>query len=552
MTTDEDAAVEADDSDGAAPARRDWWALVVLSLGLGMIVLDGTIVGVSLPVIIGDLHLDLTDAQWVNSLYAVILAAILLVTGRLADAWGRRLLFVTGLVIFVAGSIFASAAWDATSLICARAVQAIGAAAIMPSTLSTVNAIFRGKYRAAAFGVWGAVISGAAAVGPLAGGALTQYASWRWIFLVNIPIGVALLIAALFVMRETRGEIVGSGHDVDGALLSAIGFGSLVFAVIEGPTLGWWKPLADLRILGLTWKASWPISVVPVMLVISAVSLVTFWFWERRRLAERRSAILDVNLFHLQTFSWGNLTAAAVAVGEFAILFVLPLYLVNALGLDVMTAGWILAAMAVGAFFSGAMARHLAAAIGSPGTVLVGLALELVGAVVIALVITATTPGWVIALPLIVYGLGMGLASAQLTGTVLRDVPTSESGEGSAAQSTVRQIGSALGTAFAGTALSLALAHTVPSALAGAGVHGPEADSLAQATRESAGTAIEGMRESAHGPGAVETGHVVDALAQGFADATRASIWVTAVFLVLGLLGAARVWVVARRPVAAV
>lgn len=552
MAIDSDATMTSDDAE-TPPQRRDWWALVVLSIGLGMIVLDGTIVAVSLPVIIGDLHLDLTDAQWINSLYAVILAAILLVTGRLADRWGRRALFAVGLVIFVGGSIFAATAWDSTSLICARAVQALGAGALMPATLSTVNTLFRGKYRAAAFGVWGAVISGAAAIGPLAGGALTQYASWRWIFLVNIPIGAALLVAAFLVIRETRGsddgKVLAKGADVDGAILSAIGFGALVFAVIEGPSLGWWKPVSDLRLFGMTWASSRPISMVPILLAVAAVSLVAFWFWERHRRAVHRSAILDISLFGYQTFSWGNLTAAAVAVGEFAILFVLPLYLVNALGLSVMSAGVILAAMAIGAFFSGALARHLAAMIGSPGTVLVGLGLELVGAIVIGLIITAATPGWVLALPLIVYGLGMGLASAQLTGTVLRDVPVVESGQGSATQSTVRQVGSALGTALAGAALSIALAHTLPSALATAGLEGPEADALAAATRQSAGNAIEGLRDSAHGPAAAHLNETVDALAQGFADATRVSIWVTAVFLVAGLLGAARVWSVARRPV---
>ncbi|MDO4611186.1 MFS transporter [Corynebacterium sp.] len=144
----------------------------MLATGLGLIVLDGTIVGVALPSIIADLHLDITDAQWVNSLYAVLLAALLPSTGKLADALGRRRLFLLGLVVFAAGSGLAAAAGDAGALIGSRAVQALGAAMIMASTLSTVNAVFRGRHRAAAFGVWGAVISGAAAVGPLAGGAL--------------------------------------------------------------------------------------------------------------------------------------------------------------------------------------------------------------------------------------------------------------------------------------------------------------------------------------------------------------------------------------------
>lgn len=157
-----------------APTRREWVGLAVLSIGLGLIVLDGTIVGVALPAIISDLKLDLTDAQWVNSLYAVLLAALLLSTGSLADRWGRKRLFLVGILVFMGGSLFAALSTSAGLLISARAVQAVGAALIMPSTLSTVNAVFRGKYRAAAFGVWGAVISGAAAIGPLAGGALTQ------------------------------------------------------------------------------------------------------------------------------------------------------------------------------------------------------------------------------------------------------------------------------------------------------------------------------------------------------------------------------------------
>ncbi|HCU78486.1 MAG TPA: MFS transporter, partial [Microbacterium sp.] len=191
----------------------------------------------------------------------------------------------------------------------------------------------------------------------------------------------------------------------------------------------------------------------PIAFAVAVVALVLFVVWERHREKVRRSAILDLNLFRLPTFTWGNVTAAMVAVGEFAIIFVLPLYLVNALGLDVMGAGLVLAAMALGAFFSGASARHLAARFGSPGTVLIGLGLEVVGVAVLALLITGSSSGWIVAIPLVVYGLGLGLASAQLTGTVLQDVPVDVSGQGSATQSTVRQVGSALGTAFAGAAL---------------------------------------------------------------------------------------------------
>ena len=535
-------------TDVTPPTRKEWLALVVLSIGLGMIVLDGTIVGVALPDIIRDIDLDITDAQWVNSLYAVLLAALLLSTGRLADRWGRKRLFLIGVVVFVGGSILAAMAGAAGPLIGARAVQAVGAALIMPSTLSTVNAVFRGKYRAAAFGVWGAVISGAAAVGPLAGGALTQWASWHWIFLVNIPLGTIVLVWALLTVPETRGAKGRRGADVDGALLSAIGFGALVFAVIEGPSLGWWAPKEPLHIFGWTWSADAAISAVPVAFAIAAVALVLFVFWERHRAKVQRSAVLDLDLFTLPTFSWGNVTAAMVAVGEFAIIFVLPLYLINALGLDVMGAGLVLAGMAVGAFFSGASARHLAARFGSPGTVLIGLGLELLGIVVLALIVTGSSPGWLVTIPLVVYGLGLGLASAQLTGTVLRDVPVEVSGQGSATQSTVRQIGSALGTAFAGAALSVALALTLPAALADAGISGADADKIAEQTRQSAGTTIAELRgEGSSSPLGSDTDKAVDALSTGFADGTRASLLVASGFLALGFVGAVVLQRVSRR-----
>jgi len=524
-----------------APSRREWFGLAVLAAALGMIVLDGTIVGVAMPDIIRDLRLDLTDAQWISSLYAVLLAALLLSTGKLADRFGRRLLLLIGVVVFVGGSVGAAASSGSAPLIAARAVQAVGAALIMPSTLSTVNAVFRGRYRAAAFGVWGAVISGAAAIGPLVGGALTQYASWQWVFLVNIPLGALIFVLALWAVPETRGSGFRRGADVDGALLSAIGFGSLVFAVIEGPDLGWWTPKADLAIGGWVWPATAPISVVPFCLAVAAVALTLFVFWERHRERVQRDALLDLTLFSLRTFSWGNLTAAMVAVGEFAIIFVLPLYLTAALGLSIMQTGLVLAAMAFGAFASGAAARHLAARFGSPGTVLIGLAGEVIGILILAAIASATTPGWLIAVPLVIYGLGLGLASAQLTGTVLRDVPVQISGQGSATQSTVRQIGTALGTAFAGAALSISLALTLPPALADAGITGAAATQLADATRTSAGTLIPQLRgEGAASVLGPQTAAAVEALAKGFADATRWSLLVASGFLLLGLVGAAQ------------
>jgi len=536
---------------GPAPAAADhrWAGLFVLATALSMIVLDGTIVGVALPTIIEDLDLDLGDAQWVNASYSVVFAALLLTAGRLGDRLGRRNMLLGGVVVFLAGSLLASQADDAGTLIVARLIQGVGGAFVLPATLSTVNATFRGKDRAVAFGIWGAVISGMAAIGPLLGGWLTTSFTWPWIFLVNLPVGIAVIVGAFLVVPETRAHITVPGLDVVGLLLSALGFGALVFALIEGQSLGWWAPKADLKVFGAVWGTDAAVSPVPVLGAVGVLLLVLFVVWERHRARIARSALLDLTLFRVATFRWGNLTAMLVAIGEFGLIFVLPLYLQNILGLSSLGAGVVLATMAAGAFFSGAMARHLAAAIGSPRTIVLGLVLEVAGVLAVALVVTPTVAPWLIAALLVVYGLGLGLASAQLTGTTLVDVPEEESGQASATQSTSRQLGSALGTAFIGAALAIGLSTAVPPALERVdGVPPAAADQVADATAQSAGGTIPQLRDQGtRSQFGERTPDVVDALSDGFSDGTRISLYVAGGFLLLGLLCSTRVVAASRR-----
>ena len=436
---------------------RAWKGLWVLASALAMIVLDGTIVAVALPSIIADLRLDLTDAQWVNSLYSVVFAALLLTAGRLGDRWGRRRLLLIGLTVFVSGNVLAALAVSVTPLLMARAVQGIGGAMVLPSTLSSVNATFRGPDRAAAFGVWGAVMAGAAALGPLVGGVLTQFASWPLIFWVNVPIGIAVIVGTLRLVDETSADETAGGVDWAGPLLSAAGLGLIVFGLIESSSLGWWTQTEPLRLFGFTWPPTAPISPIPVALAAGAMLLSGFVLVESRRQRTGRATVLDLRLFRLTTFSLGNGTALLVAVGEFALLFVLPLFLVTSLALSVLAAGAVLASMATGAFLSGAAARHLAARFGATRVVVLGLVLELLGAGATALAVAASASAWTLVATLLPYGLGLGLASAQLTSTTLRNVPSAQSGSASATQSTVRQLGAALGTALGGTALATAL-----------------------------------------------------------------------------------------------
>ena len=488
-----------------AHAPNKWAALGVLACGLALIVLDGTIVGVSMPTIIGALDLDLAGAQWVTSLYSVVFAALLLTAGKLGDAKGRRTLFLAGVALFVLGSVIAGLAGSAGVLIVARVVQGVGGAAILPSTLSSVNSLFQGDDRAAAFGVWGAVMAGAAAVGPLAGGLLTEYAGWRWIFWVNVPIGVLLFVLALKLVPNTKGRS-DAGHDVAGFLLSAIGFGLLVFAIIQGPKMGWWPRPGLAGIVG-------------------AVAVAAFVVLENRRRKAQDAVLLDVGLFQVPTFTWGNITALMVAVGEFALVFVLPLYLINALGLSTIATGLVLAAMAAGAFLSGALARHLAAWIGASGTVLLGLGLEVFGVLQLTAEQAPDRPLWLIVVALVIYGVGLGLASAQLTSLVLKDVPVEQSGQGSATQSTVRQLGSALGAAMAGAMLSAGMAFHSRD------LTGTTAQ-LADAARSSAGSAIPAMR------GQGVPGQVLDPVIAAYASGTRWALVSAIAALVIGFLAA--------------
>ena len=534
-----------------------WGALWVMALGLAMIVLDSSIVNVSIPTIIADIGINLTDAQWVTSLYNIVLAALLLPFGKLGDARGRKLVFQAGTVIFVASSTLAAASQGAGMLLAARVLQGIGGAMIMPNTLSTVSALFRGKYRAAAFGVWGAVMSSAAALGPLLGGVFTETLGWRWIFLVNLPLGIAVFVSAIFLVPKTGGNasVAGAadaaqdarsrrvGVDIPGVVLSALTSALLVFGLIEGETYGWWKQTStQLKLGGLSWNRDW-LSPVPICLIAGALLMAVFIVFESARGKAGWPVMLDMTLFRIKTFSWGNLAAAAIAAGEFALVFMLPLYLINARGLNTLQAGAMLAVMGLGSIVAGAQAHVMAARLTPAGVIQLGLVIEIIAVALVAVLMPVGFSVWWQLVPMAAYGLGLGFASAQLTSVVLSEVPVMQSGEGSATQSTVRQLGTAVGSAISGASLAMAVNGTLPARLESLGLPAKVGDGLAQAVSGSAGGVI-GVFRSGDGPAARfgdEAPKIADAMTSGFVEGGQWTLLVAGIMLFIGLLASVAV-----------
>lgn len=509
--------------------RTRWIGLFVISLAVSLIIVDSTIVNVAVPSIVDDLGITSTEVQWVQESYTLVFAALLLVFGTLGDRFGRRRMLVIGVIIFMLASVWAAFADSGSALILARVVQGVGGAMILPSTLSTLNATFQGRERGIAFAVWGSTIGGMAAVGPLLGGWLTTAYSWRWAFGINVPLGIIILIGLMLFVVATKAERAQS-IDWTGALLSVITSAFLVFGLIEGRTYGWWLATDGLT-LG-EWEWPFALSPVPIAFAISIVAGVLFVWWGLRRERAGKSTMLAFSLLRIGSFRNGNIAALIVSMGEFGIILSLPLWLQNVLGYDALQTGTILLALAIGSFLASGVGGSLSGRVSAVATVRVGIAAEIVGLILIGMVIAVDTPWWSVALGLLVYGVGVGLATAQLTGVVLQDVPVQASGQASGTQSTARQIGSALGIAVLGTVLFTSLGSTLEARLDASGVPADQRDGIVSLVVDSAGSAIPSL--DAQSPDVA-----ADARA-AFSDATKFAAFTAAGFLAIGLLATLR------------
>jgi EmrB/QacA subfamily drug resistance transporter len=440
-----------------------WFALAIVLIGFFMILIDTTIVNVSIPTIIADLHTSLSSIEWIISGYALSFAALLITFGRLGDIYGYKRLFISGLVVFTIASIFSGEAQNISTLIIARLFQGVGGAMISPATLSIISSTFKGRERSVAFGGFGAVSGIAVAIGPILGGWLTTYYSWRWIFRVNIPIGIIGVILALLVIPEIRSPFK-QKIDFSGMITSSLGFFFLVFGLIEGQTYGWWKPLADFTAGSFTWAKTQPISIIGICFILAALLLISFVVIQYVKTKTNAHPAVNLNFFKHRTFRYGLIAIAIIALGEFSSLFTLPIFLQSVHGFTPLQSGYALLPLALAIMVAAPISANLVNRIGTKWVISTGIALETLGIFIVSRLNADTTyaslvPG------LIILGIGIGLAVSQNVQVILSEIEPAQSGSASGVLNTVRQLGTALGIAIIGAVLAHQASIKIPDAI---------------------------------------------------------------------------------------
>lgn len=414
--------------------ERKWWTLIAVCVGTFMLLLDVTIVNVALPSIQRSLSASFSDLQWVVDAYALMLAALLLTTGSLADLFGRRKLFVIGLVIFSVSSLASGLAATPLWLNLARGAQGVGGAAMFSTSLALLGTAFQGRERGTAFGAWGAITGLAVAIGPVVGGALTTGLSWRWIFLVNVPIGVVALVICLLRVDESRRP---GAHrpDLIGFVTFSGALGALVYALIKGNAKGWGSP------------------VIVACLIGAGLLLIVFVIAELRQ-GER--AMFELALFRKPTFNGGLIAAFSLSAGLFALFLYLTLYLQDVLRYSALQTGLRFLVLSGAILLTSGLSGRLTTSVPirlliAPGLALVGLGLLLMRGLEASSGWTHLIPGFILA------GAGTGLINPPLASTAIGVVTPDRSGMASGINSTFRQIGIATGIAGLGAIFS----HTV-------------------------------------------------------------------------------------------
>ena len=423
--------------------QRRWKTLAVLALSLLIIGLDNTILNVALPTLQQEFHASGSELQWMVDSYLLVFAGLLLPLGALGDRIGRKKTLSAGLVIFGAASVAAALSDSTTAMIASRAVMGIGGALIMPSTLSIVTDVFPEEERGKAIGVWAGMAAIGIGLGPLIGGALVEYASWQWVFIVNVPVVAVALALGSKLVPDSKDPAPGA-IDVPGALLAVGSLSTLVYGLIEAPERGWFAG---------TVLASFAIAVV-----------LGIGFVIRERSTD--SPLLDVGLFRRPGFSLGSLAVSGTFFALFGMIFVLTQYLQNVQGAGPLEAGLMMTPMAAGLVLAASNSDRMVKRFGAPRVVSTGM-LGVAGFLLSTLWWGPETSYVAFAIFIVGISVSMGNVMAPATETVMAAVPKAKAGVGSAMNDVNRMVAGALGVAVIGSIVTSAYSSHVESATSG-------------------------------------------------------------------------------------
>src|SRR5467141_77728 len=429
--------------DSRARPTNPWLVLSVLNTGFFMIMLDTTIVNVAIPAMSAGLNTTLDQILWVLNSYILVYAVLLITAGRLGDLYGQRTLFAIGLLVFTIASALCGFSQNVGQLIAARIVQGVGGALLTPQTLSILTSIFPPERRGAAFSVWGGGAGLATLAGPTVGGAIITYIDWRWIFFINVPIGIAAFIATFLVIPDLR---PGRHHGWDfvGTALATAGLFGIVFGLIEGQRYNW----GQIESYTVT---------IPEVIGTGAVLIVLFLIWERYQ----AEPLLPLSLFADRNFAVANWVAAAISFGMLSTFLPITIYLQSVRGFSALVAGLTLAPMSLTSMLTAPFAGRLADRIGGKYILMAGISLFTIGIGLIAY-IAGPDSTWInFLVPAIIAGAGIGMTFAPMTTVAMRNIEPRVAGAASAVLNTIRQLGAAIGSAVIGAILQNQLATTL-------------------------------------------------------------------------------------------
>jgi EmrB/QacA subfamily drug resistance transporter len=421
----------------AQPYPGRWWALAAICVPLIVVSIDGTILNVALPTIAGDLQATSSQLIWINSAYVIIFGSTILLGGSLGDRYGRKLFLELGLLVFVAGSIWAGLSTNSYSLVLARGFMGVGGGMIMPATLSLIANIFPENERQRAIGVWAGMAGIGVAVGPLAGGLILTHFKWGMVFFVNVPV-VAVGVVAVWLLVPGSKASAAPPVDAVGASLSFLGLLAFFYGLIVGPGSGWSDP-----------------SVI-ISMALAVVLLALFVRFELRV----KNPLMEIRFFRIPAFSTGVISIAIGFFALYGLLYVLTLYLQSVLAYSPMKAGLALVPFALVLFAGSPLVPRLVTRLGGRTVVAAGLFFTCAGMLVFTQVSTST------AYPLVFVGLvlvstGLTLAQVPSSDAIMGSIPRDKAGEGSAMNAAIRQIGSSLGIAIIGGVSQLGYSNTL-------------------------------------------------------------------------------------------